>query len=86
MRDNPIAVYILSRALGKIRGAALGSKIMKMPSTVTKYLGLTLLPHSGVSLVFTESLSSPYLRGPFFRDADPRDDHGRAPSSKRSSR
>ena len=66
MRDNPIAVYILSRALGKMGGAALGSKIMKMPSTVTKYLGLTLLPHSGVSLVFTESPSAPYLhlRGP----------------------
>lgn len=26
---------------------------MKMPETVQKYLGLTLLPHSGVSLVFT---------------------------------
>lgn len=26
---------------------------MKMPDTVQKYLGLTLLPHSGVSLVFT---------------------------------
>lgn len=25
----------------------------KAPPTVTKYLGLTLLPHSGVSLVFT---------------------------------
>ena len=24
-----------------------------MPDTVVKYLGLTLLPHSGVSLVFT---------------------------------
>ena len=24
-----------------------------MPDTVQKYLGLTLLPHSGVSLVFT---------------------------------
>lgn len=26
---------------------------MKMPRTVRKYLGFTLLPHSGVSLVFT---------------------------------
>ncbi|MDD6811026.1 MAG: hypothetical protein PUD93_04055 [Lachnospiraceae bacterium] len=26
---------------------------MKMPETVQKYLGFTLLPHSGVSLVFT---------------------------------
>lgn len=47
------AVYILSRAAGKIGGAWLGGKITKAPDTVTKYLGFTLLPHSGVSLVFT---------------------------------
>lgn len=46
-------VYILSRAAGKIGGAYLGGKIMKAAPTVTKYLGFTLLPHSGVSLVFT---------------------------------
>ena len=34
-------------------GARFGAKAMKMPGTVQKYLGLTLLPHSGVSLVFT---------------------------------
>ena len=28
-----------------------------MPITVQKYLGLTLLPHSGVSLVFTGIIS-----------------------------
>ncbi len=28
-------------------------KMTKADPTVTKYLGLTLLPHSGVSLVFT---------------------------------
>ena len=47
------AVYILSRAAGKISGAYLGGKITKAESTVTKYLGFTLLPHSGVSLIFT---------------------------------
>ena len=47
------AVYILSRAAGKIGGAYLGGKITKAPKTVTRYLGFTLLPHSGVSLVFT---------------------------------
>lgn len=31
----------------------IGGKITKAPPTVTKYLGFTLLPHSGVSLVFT---------------------------------
>ena len=47
------AVYIISRAIGKIGGAYLGGKITKACSSVTKYLGFTLLPHSGVSLVFT---------------------------------
>ena len=47
------AVYILSRAAGKIGGAFLGGKITKAEKSVTKYLGFTPLPHSGVSLVFT---------------------------------
>ncbi len=47
------AVYILSRAFGKYFGAHFGARITKAPATVRKYLGLTLLPHSGVSLVFT---------------------------------
>ncbi|CAM3630891.1 cation:proton antiporter [Erysipelothrix urinaevulpis] len=46
-------IYILSRALGKYIGAYAGAKYTKLPHTVQKYLGLTLLPHSGVSLVFT---------------------------------
>lgn len=51
-------VYILSRALGKYFGAMTGAKITHMPDTVKKYLGLTLLPHSGVSLVFTGIICS----------------------------
>lgn len=46
-------IYIFSRAIGKIGSAYLGGKITKADPAVTKYLGLTLLPHSGVSLVFT---------------------------------
>lgn len=46
-------IYIVSRALGKYFGARAGASLMKMPRTVRKYLGFTLLPHSGVSLVFT---------------------------------
>ncbi len=46
-------IYIVARAFGKYSGARLGAKWMKMPETVQKYLGFTLLPHSGVSLVFT---------------------------------
>lgn len=47
------AIYILSRAAGKIGGAFLGGKLTKAEPAVTKFLGFTLLPHSGVSLVFT---------------------------------
>ena len=47
------AIYILSRAFGKISGAYLGGKLTKANPVVTKYLGFTLLSHSGVSLVFT---------------------------------
>ena len=47
------AVYIISRAAGKIGGAFLGGTLTKAEPTVTKFLGFTLLPHSGVSLVFT---------------------------------
>lgn len=47
------AIYIFSRAIGKIGGAYLGGKMTKADAAVTKYLGFILLPHSGVSLVFT---------------------------------
>ncbi len=47
------ALYILSRALGKYGGAYIGARITKSPVAIRKYLGFTLLPHSGVSLVFT---------------------------------
>lgn len=46
-------LYIIVRGTGKYFRARLGAKAMKMSDTVQKYLGLTLLPHSGVSLVFT---------------------------------
>ena len=51
-------VYIAARAFGKYFGARTGAVITHMPNTVKKYLGLTLLPHSGVSLVFTGIICS----------------------------
>ncbi|HCL03906.1 MAG TPA: potassium transporter [Lachnoclostridium phytofermentans] len=47
------AIYIIARGLGKYFGALFGATVTNSPDTVKKYLGLTLLPHSGVSLVFT---------------------------------
>ena len=57
------AVYILSRAMGKYFGAFFGAAITKSPKTVRRFLGLTLLPHSGVSLVFT-GIAVSVLTGP----------------------
>ncbi len=47
------AVYIISRACGKYFSTYAGAKLSKAEPTVKKYLGFALLPHSGVSLVFT---------------------------------
>lgn len=47
------AIYIIARGIGKIFGAYAGGKLSKADENVSKYLGLSLLPHSGVSLIFT---------------------------------
>lgn len=57
------AVYIIARAIGKYSGAWFGATVTHMPDTVRKYLGFTLLPHSGVSLVFT-GIAAGVLEGP----------------------
>lgn len=57
------AVYIISRAVGKYTGAYVGARATGAPTTVRRYLGLTLLPHSGVSLVFT-GIAVSMLEGP----------------------
>lgn len=57
------AVYILARAAGKYGGAYLGAAVTHASAAVKKYLGFTLLPHSGVSLVFTGIVVS-VLEGP----------------------
>lgn len=57
------AIYIIARAIGKYSGAYFGAAITHAPDTVKKYLGFTLLPHSGVSLVFT-GIAVSVLSGP----------------------
>ena len=57
------AIYIISRAIGKYTGAYFGAAATHAPDTVKKYLGFTLLPHSGVSLVFT-GIAVSVLSGP----------------------
>ena len=57
------AIYIAARAVGKYGGAYFGAAVTHAPKTVRKYLGFTLLPHSGVSLVFT-GIAVSVLQGP----------------------
>ena len=57
-------IYIAARAFGKYFGARTGAKFTHMHYTVRKYLGLTLLPHSGVSLVFTGIICSTLASAP----------------------
>lgn len=57
------AIYIVARAIGKYSGAYFGAAVTHAPRTVRKYLGFTLLPHSGVSLVFT-GIAVSVLQGP----------------------
>ena len=46
--------YIAFRSLGKISFSYVGAKVTKSEDSIKKYFGLTLSPHSGVSLLFTE--------------------------------
>lgn len=57
------AIYIAARAVGKYTGAYFGAAVTHAPKTVKKFLGFTLLPHSGVSLVFT-GIAVSVLSGP----------------------
>ena len=57
------AVYIIARAAGKYSGAYFGGAVTHAPRSVKRYLGFTLLPHSGVSLVFT-GIAVSVLSGP----------------------
>lgn len=56
-------IYIITRGVGKYVGARAGASLTHAPDTVRKYLGFTLLPHSGVSLMFT-SIAVSVLQGP----------------------
>lgn len=56
-------IYIAARGIGKYLGAWFGASVTHSPKTVKRYLGFTLLPHSGVSLVFT-GIAVSVLNGP----------------------
>jgi len=55
-------IYIVSRAIGKWSGAALGSNVTKCEPTVKKYLGFTLIPQAGVALGLAANAQK-YMQG-----------------------
>lgn len=62
-RRGDLYCHILARAVGKYSGAYLGAAVTGAPKTVRNFLGFALLPHSGVSLVFT-GIAVSVLSGP----------------------
>ena len=50
-------VYIIMRSLGKYIGSFVSCKITKRPKTITKYLGITLLPQAGVAIGMANQIS-----------------------------
>jgi len=50
--------YMLVRAAGKLLGIWGAAKAQKMDPNVQKYLGITILPHAGISLVYAGTAAS----------------------------
>ncbi len=61
-------VYIISRSLGKIYGANLSARMTGCEPTITKYLGITLLPQAGVSLGMSLTAMALPTAGPVIRN------------------
>lgn len=45
-----IGIYLVARIIGKIIGSSAGAKLTGAPQTVTRYLGLALIPQAGVAI------------------------------------
>ena len=43
-------LYVVTRVIGKFLGAFAGSRLMKAPPVVSKFLGFTLIPQAGVAI------------------------------------
>lgn len=44
------AIYIVGRVIGKVGGSAIGASVVKTDPAIKKYLGLVMLPQSGVAI------------------------------------
>jgi Kef-type K+ transport system membrane component KefB len=57
-------VYLTARLIGKIGGSTFAARISGAPEAVKKYIGLGLLPQSGVAIALAYSVQKQYVEGP----------------------
>lgn len=57
-------VYLVARIIGKVGGSTLAAKISGAPEVVKKYIGLGLLPQSGVAIALAYSVQKQYAADP----------------------
>jgi len=58
------AAYFVSRTIGKVGGASFAAKISGASENVKKYIGLGLLPQSGVAIALAYSVQKQYAEAP----------------------
>ena len=58
------AVYFIARTIGKIGGASLAAEISGAAENIKKYIGLGLLPQSGVAIALAYSVQKQYVEAP----------------------
>jgi Kef-type K+ transport system membrane component KefB len=56
--------YLLARIIGKVGGSTLAARISGAPEAVKKYIGLGLLPQSGVAIALAYSVQKQYVQDP----------------------
>ena len=57
-------IYLTARSIGKIGGATFAARISGAPEAVKKYVGLGLLPQSGVAIALAYSVQQQYAADP----------------------
>jgi len=58
------AVYFIARTIGKIGGASFAAEISGAADNIKKYIGLGLLPQSGVAIALAYSVQKQYVEAP----------------------
>lgn len=58
------AAYFIARSIGKIGGASFAARISDASENVKKYVGLGLLPQSGVAIALAYSVQKQYAEAP----------------------